>query len=54
MTTLEFVEKNLRKARINLEKAKQNPNVSPGEIAMLEEQIKHYECIEGLLDKQRK
>ena len=54
MTTLEFVEKNLRKARINLEKAKQKPNVSPGEIAMLEEQIKHYECIEGLLDKQRK
>ena len=54
MTTLEFIEKNLRKAKINLKKAKERPNVSPDEIAMLEEQIKHYECIGRLLDKQRK
>jgi hypothetical protein len=49
MTTLEFVAKNLHKAKINLKKAKERPNVSPDEIAMLEEQIKHYEEIGKLL-----
>ena len=52
MTTIEFVEKSLHKARIKLEKAKQKPNVSPVEIAMLEEQIKHYEHISKLLTKE--
>lgn len=52
MTTIEFVEKNLHKARIKLEKAKQKPNVSTGETAMIEEQISHYEGICKLLTKE--
>lgn len=49
MTTIEFVAKNLHKARIKLEKAKQKPNVSHDETAILEEQIAHYEDICKLL-----
>ena len=45
MTTIEFVTKNLNKAKINLEKALKKPNATPEEIATLEEQVGHYEHI---------
>ena len=51
MTTIEFVAKNLHKARIYLKRAQERPNVNQIELDMLEEKIKHYETLLKLLEK---
>ena len=43
MTTLEFIEKNLHKAKINLKKAQERPNVKQIDLDRLEEKAKHYQ-----------
>ena len=45
MTTIEFVTKNLNKAKVTLEIQKQRKGVSAGEIARLEEKIRHWQDV---------
>lgn len=45
MTTIEFIEKNLRKAKKDLERAKERPNVKQFDLDRLEEKVKHYQEI---------
>ena len=45
MTTIEFIEKNLRKAKKDLERAKERPNVKQFDLDRLEEKVEHYETI---------
>ena len=45
MTTIEFVMKNLNKAKITLEIQKQRKGVSNCEIARLEEKVKHWQDV---------
>ena len=45
MTTIEFIEKNLRKAKKDLERAKERPNVKQFDLDRLEEKVKHYQGI---------
>lgn len=43
MSTLDFIIKNLNKAKHNLEKQQQRQGVTPSEIANLEEKVKHWD-----------
>jgi hypothetical protein len=45
MTTLEFVEKNLRKAQIDLKRAQERPNIKQIDLDRLEEKVNHYQEI---------
>lgn len=45
MTTLEFIEKNLHKAKINLKKAQERPNIKQIDLEMLKEKVDHYDEI---------
>jgi hypothetical protein len=45
MTTLEFIAKNLRKAKKDLERAKERPNVKQIDLDMLKEKVDRYDEI---------
>lgn len=45
MTTLEFISKQLTKAKFNLDKQKHRKGVKQAEIDALEEKVKHYEAV---------
>lgn len=49
MTTLEFISKQLTKAKFNLDKQKQRKGVKQAEIDALEEKVKHYEVVLEML-----
>lgn len=49
MTTLEFISKQLTKAKFNLDKQKQRKGVKQAEIDALEEKVKHYEAVLEML-----
>lgn len=49
MTTLEFISKQLTKAKFNLDKQKQRKCVKQAEIDALEEKVKHYEAVLEML-----
>ncbi len=51
MTTLEFVTKNLEKAKLVLETQKKKPNVHPTEIENLTEKVNHYQTLLEILLK---
>lgn len=52
MTTLEFISKQLTKAKYNLDKQKQRKGVKQAEIDALEEKVKHYEVVLEMLIKE--
>lgn len=49
MTTLEFIDKQLSKSVLNLNRASQRPTVCEVELQMLKEQVQHYENILNLI-----
>lgn len=51
MTTLDFTNKQLKKAKISLDKALKRTGTTQGEIDALREKIHHYEKIKNLLER---
>lgn len=49
MTTIEFAQKQLKLAHINLKKAQQRSGTTQNELNALKEKIAHYETIVSLL-----
>ena len=49
MTTLEFISKQLNKAKFNLDKQTQRKGIQQAEIDALEEKVKHYEVVLEML-----
>ncbi len=53
MTTIDFVERKLKKAMVALEVSRKKPNVTPSELENLAEKVKHYQIILDMLLKER-
>ena len=53
MTTIDFVERKLKKAMAALEVSRKKPNVTPSELENLVEKVKHYQIILDMLLKER-
>jgi hypothetical protein len=53
VTTIDFVERKLKKAMVALEVSRKKPNVTPSELENLAEKVKHYQIILDMLLKER-
>lgn len=51
MTTIDFINKQLKKSKINLDKAQRRTGTTQSELDALKEKINHYEAIAAMLYK---